>query len=255
MSTITVLGLVLFVLMTIIGGKTGATAFLSLIFNFGLLFLAVVLISWGFPAMGVSLVIGTIILAFTIFFGEDNELAAKTAYIAALIVMVVLILIIFPVEHWIMAQGFSLEDSEDLEGMSLTIGVSFVGVAVTEAILSTLGAIAEASIAIAAGLSEIIEQHPQVTAKRLYIDGISIGKQIIGTTFNTLFFGFFGGFLALFIWFSGLHYSFGSVINNKIFVAEVIMVLFSLMGVILTVPVTTWVMTVEHRRNQGKLKD
>ncbi|GAB7168200.1 hypothetical protein TUA1478L_01960 [Lactiplantibacillus plantarum] len=26
--------------------------------------------------------------------------------------------------------------------------------------------------------------------KRLYIDGISIGKQIIGTTFNTLFFGF-----------------------------------------------------------------
>ena len=185
MSTITVLGLVLFALMTIIGGKTGATAFLSLIFNFALLFLSIVLISWGFPAMGVSLVIGTVILAFTIFFGEDNELAAKTAYIASLIIMVALILLIFPVEHWIMAQGFSLEDSEDLEGMSLTIGVSFVGVAVTEAILSTLGAIAEASIAIAAGLSEIIEQHPHVATKRLYIDGISIGKQIIGTTFNT----------------------------------------------------------------------
>jgi len=247
MSTITVLGLVLFGLMALIGGKTGALAFLSLIFNFALLFLAVVLISWGFPAMAVSLVIGTIILAFTIFFGEANELAAKTAYIAALIVMVGLILVIFPVEHWIMAQGFSLEDSEDLEGMSLAIGVSFVGVAVTEAILSTLGAIAEASIAIAAGLSEIIEQHPHVETKRLYIDGISIGKQIIGTTFNTLFFGFFGGFLALFIWFSGLHYSFGNVINNKIFVAEVLMVLFALIGVILTVPVTTWVMTLEHR--------
>ena len=63
--------------------------------------------------MGVSLVIGTIILAFTIFFGEDNEVAAKPAYIAALIVMVILVLIIFPVENWIMAQGFSLEDSED----------------------------------------------------------------------------------------------------------------------------------------------
>ncbi|CAM3173761.1 YibE/F family protein [Lactiplantibacillus plajomi] len=248
MNTITVLGLVLFLLMTLVGGKTGATAFLSLIFNFGLLFFAVVLISWGFPPMGVTLVIGMIILAFTIFFGEDNELAAKPAYIAALIVMVGLILVIFPVEHWIMAQGFSLEDSEDLEGMSLSIGVSFVGVAVTEAVLSTLGAIAEAGIAIAAGLSEIIAQHPQVTTKRLYIDGISIGKQIIGTTFNTLFFGFFGGFLALFIWFASLHYSFGSVINNKIFVGEVLMILFSLIGVILTVPVTTWVMTLEHRK-------
>jgi len=250
MSTITVLGVVLLGLMTLIGGKTGAPAFLSLIMNFGLLFLAVVLISWGFPAMGVTLVIGTIILAFTIFFGEDNEMAARPAYIAALIVMVVLILVIFPVENWIMAQGFSLEDSEDLEGMSLAIGVSFIGVAVAEAILSTLGAIAEAGIAIAAGLSEIIEQHPKVTTKRLYIDGISIGKQIIGTTFNTLFFGFFGGFLALFIWFSGLHYSFGSVINNKIFVAEVLMVLFALIGVILVVPVTTWVVTIEHRRQQ-----
>ncbi|TFZ25970.1 YibE/F family protein [Lactiplantibacillus plantarum] len=248
MNTITVLGLILLGLMTLIGGKTGATAFLSLLFNFGLLFLAVVLISWGFPAMGVSLVIGTIILAFTIFFGEDNEVAAKPAYIAALIVMVILVLIIFPVENWIMAQGFSLEDSEDLEGMSLAIGVSFIGVAVTEAILSTLGAIAEAAIAIAAGLSEILAQHPQLPIKRLYIDGISIGKQIIGTTFNTLFFGFFGGFLALFIWFAGLHYSFGSVINNKIFVAEVLMVLFSLIGVILVVPVTTWVMTIQHRQ-------
>jgi len=248
MNTITVLGLILLGLMTLIGGKTGATAFLSLLFNFGLLFLAVVLISWGFPAVAVSLVIGTIILAFTIFFGEANEVAAKPAYIAALIVMVILVLIIFPVENWIMAQGFSLEDSEDLEGMSLAIGVSFIGVAVTEAILSTLGAIAEAAIAIAAGLSEILAQHPQLPTKRLYIDGISICKQIIGTTFNTLFFGFFGGFLALFIWFSGLHYSFGSVINNKIFVAEVLMVLFSLMGVILVVPVTTWVMTVQHRQ-------
>lgn len=254
MNTITVLELILFGLMTLIGGKTGATAFLSLLFNFGLLFLAVVLISWGFPAMGVSLVIGTIILAFTIFFGEANEVAAKPAYMAALIVMVILVLIIFPVENWIMAQGFSLEDSEDLEGMSLAIGVSFIGVAVTEAILSTLGAIAEAAIAIAAGLSEILAQHPQLPTKRLYIDGISIGKQIIGTTFNTLFFGFFGGFLALFIWFSGLHYSFGSVINNKIFVAEVLMVLFSLIGVILVVPVTTWVMTVQHRQ-QAKHND
>lgn len=254
MNTITVLGLILFGLMTLIGGKTGATAFLSLLFNFGLLFLAVVLISWGFPAMGVSLVIGTIILAFTIFFGEANEVAAKPAYMAALIVMVILVLIIFPVENWIMAQGFSLEDSEDLEGMSLAIGVSFIGVAVTEAILSTLGAIAEAAIAIAAGLSEILAQHPQLPTKRLYIDGISIGKQIIGTTFNTLFFGFFGGFLALFIWFSGLYYSFGSVINNKIFVAEVLMVLFSLIGVILVVPVTTWVMTVQHRQ-QAKHND
>lgn len=72
---------------------------------------------------------------------------------------------------------------------------------------------------------------------------MAIGQQIIGTTFNTLFFGFFGGFLALFIWFLGLHYSFGTIMNNKIFVAEMIEILISFIGVLITVPMTAWVMT------------
>ena len=71
---------------------------------------------------------------------------------------------------------------------------------------------------------------------------MEIGRQIIGTTLNTLFFGFFGGFLSLFIWFAGLHYSFGMIFNNKIFVAEMIMVLTSFIGVLLTVPITAWIM-------------
>lgn len=98
-------------------------------------------------------------------------------------------------------------------------------------------------MAIAAGLSEILEQHPQVTPKALLGDGIAVGKQIIGTTFNTLFFGFFGGFLALFIWFTGVHYSFGEILNDKIFVSEILMILFAMVSVILTVPITAWVMT------------
>jgi len=83
----------------------------------------------------------------------------------------------------------------------------------------------------------------QTSIKALLGDGIAVGKQIIGTTFNTLFFGFFGGFLALFIWFTGVHYSVGEILNDKIFVSEILMILFAMVSVILTVPITTWVMT------------
>ena len=243
MSTITVLGLILLILMVLVGGKAGAQSFLALLFNFGLLFLAIVLVAFHFSPVIVTLVVGVMVLALTIFMSSGDDLSSTVAFVASALVLVLLTLLIVPVEHWAMVQGFGPEDSEDLEGLSVLVGINFVKVTTATAILSTLGAIAEAAMAIAAGLSEILDQHPQVGLKALFSDGLSVGKQIIGTTFNTLFFGFFGGFLALFIWFTGVHYSFGEIFNDKIFVAEILMVLFSMLSVLLTVPLTTWVMT------------
>lgn len=251
MSTITLLGLILLVLMVLVGGKAGAQSFLALILNFGLLFLAIVLVAFHFSPLIVTLVVGVMVLALTIFMSSGDDLSSTVAFIASAMVLVLLVLLIVPVEHWALVQGFGPEDSEDLEGLSVLVGINFVQVTIATAILSTLGAIAEAAMAIAAGLSEILEQHPQVALKALYGDGIAVGKQIIGTTFNTLFFGFFGGFLALFIWFTGVHYSFGEILNDKIFVSEILMILFSMLSVLLTVPVTTWVMT---RAVAGKRK-
>ncbi|MDO4854954.1 MAG: YibE/F family protein [Limosilactobacillus gorillae] len=248
MSSITALGLVLMVLMVAVGGRQGWSAFLSLILNFGFLFFAIILIAFHVPPMAVTLTTGVIILAITIFMGEDNLQTTVAAFWASVIVLLVLILLIYGVEHWAMAQGFGLEDSDDLEGMSTAIGISYLKVIITTATLSTLGAIAEAAMAIAAGVTEILDEHPVLTDAQLMHSGMQIGKQIIGTTLNTLFFGFFGGLLALFIWFAGLNYSFGTIINDKIFVSEIIAVLISFIAVIVTVPVTTLIMIYRKHR-------
>lgn len=248
MSTITALGLVLLVLMVLVGGKQGWTAFLSLLLNFGFLYFAIILIAFHVPPLFVTVTTGIIILAVTIFMGEDDLRTTVTAFYASLIVTAVLILLIFLVEHWALVQGFGTEDSDDLEGMSILIGISYFKVLITVTTLSTLGAIAEAAMAIAAGLTEILVSHPDVSDQQLLRSGMAIGRQIIGTTLNTLFFGFFGGFLALFIWFAGLHYSLGTIMNNKIFVAEMIEVLISFIGVLLTVPTTAWIMTKRRRK-------
>ncbi len=238
MTTFSVLALLLFFAMWAVGGKQGAIAFVSLGVNFALLFLTIVLVQFHLPPLPVTLVAGTIILAVTIFFGNDDDNSTTTAFYASVIVMLLLLLFIVPVEHWAQVAGFGDEDSEDLEGMSLYIGISFLKVEMCTVVLSTLGAIAEAAMAISSGLSEIETQQPTITGKRLFGDGLNVGKQIIGTTFNTLFFGFFGGFLSLFVWFVGLRYSIGEVFNDKVFVAELLMVLLSFIGVLITVPMT-----------------
>lgn len=249
MSTVNALGLILLVLMVLVGGKQGWAAFLSLLFNFGFLYFGLILIALQVPAVWVSAGLGVVILAITIFMGEDDLKTTIPAFLASCIVAAAMLGLIILIEHLVLVQGFSLEDSDDLEGMSIQIGISYLSVTIAAAFLSTLGAIAEAAMAVAAGLTEILATHPNLPNRRLFGNGMMIGKQIIGTTLNTLFFGFAGSLLALFIWFLGLHYSLGTILNNKIFGHEMVIVLVSFAAVIITVPVTAAM--VIYRRNHS----
>lgn len=156
MTTITALGLVLLGLMVLVGGKQGWLAFLSFLLNFGFLYLTILLIALQVPAVWVAVGSGLVVLAVTIFMGEDDLQVALPAFWTACLVAMIMLLVIIGVEHGVQVQGFGLEDSDDLEGMSLTIGVPFLSVTIAAAFLATLGAIAEAAMAVAAGLAEIL---------------------------------------------------------------------------------------------------
>ncbi|GEP24794.1 MAG: YibE/F family protein [Lentilactobacillus diolivorans] len=248
MGAITALGIVLLILMMIVGGKQGITSFLSMVVNFGILFFSIVLIAFHMPPILVAVVASAILLAITIFWSDASDNASVTAFEASVIILILLIAIIIPIEYWAQVGGFGLEDSEELEGLSTYVGIDFTKIAIATAILSSLGAIAEAAIAIASGLDEIITQHQLIRSEQLYVDGIVIGKQIIGTAVNTLFFGFFGSSLGLFIWFYSLNYSFGEILNDKVFAAELIAIVVSLIGVVTTIPITTWIMSLKLKR-------
>ena len=71
--------------------------------------------------------------------------------------------------------------------------------------------------------------------------GMTIGKDIIGTTTNTLYFSFVGSYLALFLWFRDLSYPFGEALNAKVLVSEVLSMFVIGIGVTGIIPLTAWV--------------
>lgn len=233
----------LLVLLIAVGGKRGLSIFMSLLLNTLVLFISVVLMAGGFSPVWVAAIAGMLILAATIFLTNSNMDVAGPAFVAAIIVMLGLLALVFVVVVHSHAAGFGAEDSEDLEGLEVTIGIRFQQIMMAASLLSTLGAIAEAAIAVSAGINEL-------DVERDHEGIVQMGREIIGTAINTLFFGFFGGFAGLFVWFTQLKYPLWEVFNNKIFVAELLTVLFSVIAVILTVPVTTWV--VGHRARAGR---
>src|SRR5699024_5750610 len=103
----------------------------------------------------------------------------------------------------------------ELSVFSLHLGVDFVQIAAGVIIMSTIGAITDVAISITSPMQEILYHHPSISRKQLFTSGMTIGKDILGSNTNTLFFAFIGGYLALLIWFKDLSYSFGQVINSK----------------------------------------
>lgn len=232
---------ILFLLMILIGGKKGARSFFTLFLNFGVLLITVIIMT--VPTVNpiiLTLIASTAIICINLFYINGVNSKTKTAFISSMITIVILLLFIVFVTNRAMIQGFGEEEIEELSVFSLYIGVDFVKVAAAVIIMSAIASITDISISIASPMQEVFHHHPSISRKELYRFGLSIGRDVLGTDTNTLFFAFFGGYLALLIWFKDLSYSFGEVINSKLFSAEMINILCAGIGVALIIPITAW---------------
>lgn len=252
MNTLTALLLLLFVLMLLVGGKTGFKSYLSVVINACLVILVALLISWGVNIIGVALVFIPLKLLTIIYLGTHDYTVAKNSFFTALIVSAIVICLIVAIQFFAQTGGFGDQAGEELVGLSLAAGISFPQIAIVVAIFSTLGAIAEASVAMTAGLLELKHHDPLITKKQLEQNALQMGSDILGTAMNTILFGFFGSFLPLFIWYMRLHYSLFEVLNDKLFVGECLIIMYSFIGVLLTIPLTTVFLTRTLAHNEAK---
>ncbi|HEY4549764.1 MAG TPA: YibE/F family protein, partial [Bacillus sp. (in: firmicutes)] len=225
-----------------IGGKKGVRSFIALFFNFGVLLLTVLIMTIpNANPIILTLIACTVISCINLFYINEVNTITKTAFISSIITIVVLLFFIVIVTENAMIQGFGEEETEELSIFSLYIGVDFVKIGASVIIMSTIGAITDTAIAISSPMREMFHHHPFISRKELFTFGLNIGKDILGTSTNTLFFAFFGGYMALLIWFKDLSYSLGEVVNSKIFSAEMITIFCAGIGVALIIPITAWI--------------
>ena len=242
MNVLVSLAVILFLLMILIGGRKGARSFWALFFNFGVLLIAILIMTNpNADPIFITLIACTVISCINLFYINEVNTTTKTAFISSMITIVVLLLFIVIVTEQAMIQGFGEEEIEELSAYSLYIGVDFIEIGASVIIMSTIGAITDAAIAISSPMREAFHHKPSISRKELFTFGMGIGKDILGTSTNTLFFAFFGAYMALLIWFKDLSYSIGEVFNSKIFSAEMITIFCAGTGVALVIPITAWI--------------
>ena len=238
-----ILLLIFLILMILIGGKRGLKLSISLLFNFIILIVTFYFIAIGFNPIVISLIGCLIISYIVLYFVNGRNIKTESSMKSIIIVLIIQVLFIFLITYLSRIAGFGYEAYEEINMFSYDIKLDFTNVTIALILIGLICATIDSSIAISSALYEVYLNNKKLNEKELYKSGLNIGKDILGTTANTLLFAFLSEFMTLLIWFKTSDYSLGERINAKSFCAEFIKILFSAIGCVLVIPITAYITT------------
>lgn len=225
MNIILILLIILFILMTIVGGTRGIKSFFTLILNFFTFFFMLILIGAKIDPIKVTFICAIFISFFSLFFINGFNKKTFSSLLSVIIVIFLVMFITYNMSMNAQIQGFSNEQAETVAFLSLYVQLNFSKIVICEILIGLLGAIIDVSISISSSMNEIYKNDPMSSKYSLFKSGMNIGKDILGTMTNTLLFAYISGFMTLIIYFNELNYPISTIINEKVFCSEVFQVL------------------------------
>ena len=236
---INILSIILFILLLIVGKKQGLKTFICFYMSYFLILLYIIFMGYGFNAIIISLITCVNSSLISLFLLNGYNIKTRSSFISVSIVLIIMFLIIFIIGKHANIQGFSYESIESIGIFSFAINYNMTDVIIGMYLVGTIGTIIDTSISISSAVNEIYNNNKKITKEELFSSGMNIGRDILSTTINTLYFALVAAFIAFFVWHrtESLEY----IINYKVFAQDVIELLLCFIASILIIPITSYV--------------
>ena len=231
-------------IIVLIGHIKGFLSIISLIINI-VLFNTIVYLNTKNISLPILSFIGAIIFSsiclFLVSGANKKTLSATISSIIGLTFTLLISMIVINITNY---SGLRFENMELLTR-------PYEGIFISEIILGGLGAIMDISISISSSLSEMLQKAPKITSKQLIKSGFNIGRDIMSTMINVLFFTYICSVIPnLTILFrNGINLS--SLINSYI-TLEMTRALIGAIGITLTIPISVYTTVLIYRRRDSK---
>lgn len=239
---IKILAIIFFILILVIGGDRGVVSLLSIIGNFLTFILMIWAMTAGLNPYLTTILGGVLINCITLLYQNGKNIKTAAAFTAVCVVMFFLLGIVFLFCRHLHLEG--LNEIEMLSELSVfysfTVRVNMHQVSICLILIGLLGAVMDTAVSISSSLYEIAEAK-QRTPSELFHSGIVIGKDILSTTVNTLYFAYIGEALMLMIYMNVYKYSLVKLLNSKAFLQDLSCILFSMIGCLLVIPVASFI--------------
>lgn len=255
-AEIVVLLAVFFGLMWLVGGKKGFNSILALIFTF----VAVIMMYIPMMYIGVSPFIAAtitvvIITLVTFILIADFQMKSIGAMLGTIFGVIVSGLIALVFGHFGHVTGFNVDDIENLIYVGQNSRLDIGGMLFSGILIASLGAVMDVAMSVSTSLHEIKEQRSEITAKEIFKSGINIGRDMIGTMSNTLILAYVGGSLGLVMIIYAYSYQMHQILNMYSIAIEIMRGVAGTIGIILTVPITSLIMSVLLTREKKAVSE
>lgn len=238
---------IFFLIVVLVGGKTGLKSLLGLAITvICLIWIMCPLLMKGFdPAWtALGLCVYVEIICFTLLDGINKK--TLSAMVGTAVGMGLAALFGVLAQVFTRINSYSMYTTSTLvdefrniqqQGIPLRIhGLLTAGI-----IISSLGAVMDVAMSLSSAISELKNVNPSLTFGQLLRSGMRIGRDMVGTMTNTLVLAFVGSSLLLIIYMWSLELSFHQLLSSAFLAVELISALSSSVGVVLAVPLTALV--------------
>ena len=226
-----------------VGGRKGISSILSLVFTMlCIFFIFLPMIYKGIsPILAAVLVVAfTTVVTMCMVDGiTKKSVAAMLGTIIGVVFSGAFALIFGQVTS---ITGYNVSDIENLVYVGEMTDIKIL--------IASLGAVMDVGMSIASTLNELKEQNPQMMLKELFQSGMNVGRDMMGTMTNTLILAFTGGSINTLVFIFAYNYEYQQVINMYSVGIEIMQGLSSSLGVIMAVPVTSWIAAFLYSKNQ-----
>ncbi|MGQ0826261.1 MAG: YibE/F family protein [Actinomycetota bacterium] len=137
--------------------------------------------------------------------------------------------------------GYASEEALVLGSLAADVDIN--GLVLAGIVIGALGALDDVTVTQASAVAELRNANPMMSRVQLYIAAVRIGRDHIASTVNTLALAYAGAALPIMLLFVLSKQSLGTVANSEVIATEIIRTLVGSIGLVASVPVTTWLAT------------
>lgn len=233
--------IVLFIgVILLFSGKQGIRSLISLAGSFFvIIYILIPSLLKGYPPVLTSMVIASVILFFAIYLTHGFNRQSTVAFSGTIIAVILTGILAYAGVEFTRLSGFASEEAVYLN-FNTNGMLDFSGLLLGGIMIGILGVLDDISITQSAVVSEIYHSASHLSKKDVYKKALRVGREHVGALVNTLALAYTGASLPLLLLFSTSDSSFGSIITQEIFATEIIRTIVGSIGLVLTVPITTF---------------
>ena len=240
-----------FILLVLIGGKKGAASLISIAATVALMFFVLMpLILHGFCPIASAVFTAILSSAITIYLVGGFNSKSSAAILGTVLSLIIAAGLSMGVIYYARLTGFAGEEKMFL--YSAHPNLNFTGILSASMIIAALGALMDTAVSIASTINEIYETDKTLSVKKLFVSGMNVGRDIIGTMSNTLILVYLGSSLSLVLLSSNIDLQ--KFFNLNQVATEISSALIGSIAILACVPLTAIIAAFMIKKQKDKLE-